>query len=113
MGFFGADRASEITTTRIRKYIESRLDEDASNATVNRELAALKRKLNLGAKSTPPKVDRMSHIPMLRENNVRKGFFEHREFLRLRDELPSTLRGLVTFAFKRGPANLVNHLSFL
>lgn len=102
MGFFGAVRVSEITTTRIRKYIESRLEEEASNATINRELAALKRMLNLGAKSTPPKVDRVPHIPMLRENNVRKGFFEYREFLRLRGELPRYLRGLVTFAFKTG-----------
>mgnify|MGYP005850396477 CR=1 FL=1 len=75
MGFFGADRVSEIRTTRISKYIESRLDEDASNATINRELTVLKQMLNLGAKSTPPKVDRVPRIPMLRENNVRKGFF--------------------------------------
>ena len=102
MGFFGADRVSEIRTTRISKYIESRLDEDASNATINRELTVLKQMLNLGAKSTPPKVDRVPRIPMLRENNVRKGFFEYREFLRLRDELPRYLCGLVTFAFKTG-----------
>ena len=30
MAFFGADRVSKITTARIRKYIESRLEEDAS-----------------------------------------------------------------------------------
>jgi hypothetical protein len=35
------------------------------------------RMLNLGAEQTPPLVNRVPHIPMLRENNVRKGFFEH------------------------------------
>ena len=74
----------------------------ASNATINRELAALKRMLNLGAQQTPPKVDRVPHIPMLKENNTRKGFFEHGEFLALRDVLPSYLKGFVTFGYHTG-----------
>ena len=51
--------------------------------TVNRELSALKRMLNLGAQKTPPEADRVPHIKMLKENNVRKGFFEHVDFLAL------------------------------
>ena len=74
----------------------------AANATINRELAALKRMLNLGAKQTPPLVDRVPFIPMLKENNTRKGFFEHDEFLALRDALPQYLKGFVTFAYKVG-----------
>lgn len=72
---FDGARVTNITTPRINAYIQMRLDEEAANATVNRELAALKRILNLGASQTPPKVDRVPSIPMLRENNVRKGFF--------------------------------------
>ncbi len=74
----------------------------AANATINRELAALKRMLNLGAKQTPPKVDRVPHIPMLKENNTRKGFFEHGDFVALRDALPDYLTGFVTFPYKTG-----------
>ncbi|MGO9534763.1 MAG: tyrosine-type recombinase/integrase, partial [Syntrophobacteraceae bacterium] len=73
-----------------------------AKATINRELAALKRMLNLGAQCTPPKVDRVPHIQMLKENNPRKGFFEHGDFLAVRDVLPSYLKGLVTFAYKTG-----------
>jgi integrase len=99
---FEGMRATEITTARIRKYIEDRLEEGAANATINRELSALKRMLNLGAQCTPPKVDRVPHIPMLKENNVRKGFFEHSDFLLLRDVLPDYLKGMVTFSYKTG-----------
>jgi integrase len=100
--FFEGYRVPDITSPKIEAYIESRLDEGAANATINRELSALKRMLNLGARQTPPKVDRVPYIPMLKENNVRKGFFEHAEFIALRDALPHYLKGFVTFAYKTG-----------
>jgi integrase len=39
---------------------------------------------------------------MLEERNVRKGFFEHEEYLILLKGLPSDLRGPATFAYKTG-----------
>jgi integrase len=99
---FEGARATDITTPRINAYIEKRLAASAENATVNRELAALKRLLNLGARQTPPKVDRVPYIPMLQENNIRKGFFEHGDFRAVRDALPDYLKGFVTFAYKVG-----------
>jgi integrase len=99
---FEGMRVPQITTPRIRAYVEKRLEDGAANSTINRELAALKRMLNLGAKQTPPKVDRVPYIPMLKENNTRKGFFEHDEFLALRAALPYHLKGFVTFGYKTG-----------
>ncbi len=99
---FGRVNVPHITTPRINKFIEMRLDEGVSNATVNRELSALKRMFNLGAQQTPPLVDRVPHIKLLEENNVRTGFFEHGEFLALRDKLPDYLKGVVTFGYKSG-----------
>jgi len=86
----------------MQRYVEKRLSEKAANSTINRELSALKRMLNLGARQTPPKVDRVPYIPMLKEHNIRKGFFEHDDFLVLREALPSYLKGFVTFAYKIG-----------
>ncbi len=101
-GFFEGSRVIDITTPRIREYIEGRQEEGAANATINRELAALKRMLNIGAEQTPPKVDRLPHIPMLQEDNVRKGFFEYPSFIALKDALPEFLKGFVTFGYRTG-----------
>ncbi len=100
--YFEGDSAPKINTPRIKAYIEIRLEEGAANATINRELSALKRMFNIGAKQTPPLVDRVPYIPMLKENNIRKGFFEHAEFLALREAMPEYLKGFVTFAYKTG-----------
>jgi integrase len=98
-GFFGGLRATDVTTDKIKSYIDKRMDEGLSNASINRELAALKRMFRLGAQCTPPRVNLIPHIPMLKESNVRKGFFEHGEYLALKDALPSYLKPVITFAF--------------
>ncbi len=99
---FEGMRVVDITTPKINAYIEKRLSEGTANGTINRQLSALKRMLTLGAQQTPPKVAQIPYIPRLRENNVRKGFFEYWEFVALRDNLPEYLKGLVTFAYKMG-----------
>jgi len=99
---FEGIRVSDVTTPKIRAYIEKRLSAEAAHATINRELAALKRIFNLGAKQTPPKVDKVPYIPMLIENNTRIGFFEHGDFIAVRNALPDYLKGFVTFAYKVG-----------
>jgi integrase len=126
-GAFEGVRIVDINTSIIKTYIENRMKwtcnaceqrfdaqdqcpkcgaddikSGAANATVNRELAALKRILKLGAEQTPPKVNKVPHIPRLEENNTRKGFFEHGEFLALRDALPTHLKGFITFGYKVG-----------
>jgi hypothetical protein len=78
------------------------MQEGATNGTINRELSALKRMLSLGIKQTPPIVERIPYIPRLKENNIRKGFFEHAEFTAVRKELPDYLKGFATFAYKVG-----------
>jgi len=99
---FQGMRAPEITTTAIKRYIEKRMNKNIANATINRELAAIKRAFNLGARCTPPKVSRVPYIPMLKENNVRKGFIEHEAYLALREAMPEYLKPVLTFGYFTG-----------
>ncbi len=80
---FAAMAAERLTTDHVQLYIRQRQEKGAANATINRELATLKRMFRLGTECTPPKVRVVPHIPMLRENNVRKGFVEDANFSRL------------------------------
>ena len=110
---FGGMLVTRITDTHLRKYIEGRLEkkyikgklkEGAANATINRELSALKRMFNLGAQKRPPKVDmaQVPHITMLVEDNVRKGFFERGDYLQLVEALPDYMKPICEFALWTG-----------
>jgi integrase len=99
---FGEIRAADFSTAHVRRYINARREQGASNATINRELAIVKRGFYLSAQSDPPRVLRVPHIPMLEENNVRTGFLEHDAYLRLRDELPEEIRPLFVIGYCTG-----------
>jgi integrase len=100
--FFGGMRLVNITTSSVKEYIDKRMRSGLSNATINRELSALKRMLHLGKRCTPAKVGHMPYIPMLKESNTRKGFFEYKDFVSLRNALPEYLKPVVTFAYHTG-----------
>jgi integrase len=95
-------RASAITTDRIKEYVSQRRKEGAANGTINRELACLKRMFRLALQSTPPRVARMPHIPMLEEHNIRSGFFSHEEYLAIRGVLPDYAQVAVSIAYYTG-----------
>jgi len=50
----------------------------AENATINRELSIVNRAFRLALQAG--KLLYLSHVPMLREDNVRIGFFKRHEF---------------------------------
>lgn len=96
----GGMRANEITATHIADYIEARKAENASNGTINRELSTLKRMFSLGKNAG--KVHHAPHIPKLSENNVRTGFFELEEYVKLKNELPDYLKPVLCMAYFTG-----------
>jgi integrase len=98
--FFGHHRATRLTGADITRYQTQRQSEGAANATVNRELAALKRALSLALRAE--RIQRAPHIEMLREDNVRTGFFERQQFESVRKFLTEALRAVVTFAYITG-----------
>jgi len=98
--FFGRRRMAAITTADVRRYVARRQGEGAKNATINRELAVLKRAFTLAiAEDILPSRPR---IPLLREDNVRRGFFEAETFEAVRNRLPSDLADFVSFLYVTG-----------
>ena len=98
---FGFDRALDITANRIVDYASRRLADGMKPASVNRELAALRRMFSLAVKagklaSRPP-------ISMLDESgNAREGFMEPADFEAVRTHLPGDLADVATFAYLTG-----------
>src|SRR5215813_239967 len=66
----GPLRAVDITTDRIKAHVLERQKEGAANASINRELSALKRMFSLAVRSG--KLSQGPFIPMLQEDNARQ-----------------------------------------
>ncbi|HKW35868.1 MAG TPA: tyrosine-type recombinase/integrase [Candidatus Acidoferrum sp.] len=80
--FFGNMRAVNVGTDQIAAYVLQRKEAKAANATINRELALLRRALTLGYKARPRKVNALLDLSehMLEENNVRTGFVDETQY---------------------------------
>ena len=99
-GLFGLERAVDITANRVKAYAASRQEEGAANASINRELAALRRMFSLAVQDG--RVGMAPHIPRLAEGNARQGFLDHASFISLRENLPAYLKDPVTFLYLSG-----------
>ena len=97
---FALARAVDIDAGRVSSYIAQRREQGAANATLNRELAALKRAFALAVHAE--RLSRAPHIAMLEEHNARQGFVEHSDFVALRDALPERLRDPIAFLYLSG-----------
>ncbi len=85
-------RAVDIATQRINDHITLRQKEGRSNATINRELTALKRMFNLAFRQQPPLVGSVPYIPPLKGENIRQGFFEDEDYRVLLAALPDHVK---------------------
>jgi integrase len=97
---FALVRVLDITTDRISAYIARRQESGASNATINRELSALKRAFNLAVRAK--RLSSAPFIQMLEEHNARQDFISHSAFLSLRESLPEHLRDPISFLYLTG-----------
>jgi integrase len=107
--FFRKLPVDDLNTDIVQRYCAKREEEKASGASINRELAFLKRAFHLGMRRTPPKVRSCPVIPMYKESSPRTGFLEDAQYTPLARECSKVglwLRALLTtaysFAFRKG-----------
>jgi integrase len=78
--FFGALAVDDVSTDDINAYIDRRTAAGAGHATINRELAVLRRMYHIARAATPPKVTQIPAFPHLKEAAPRKGFVEDPQY---------------------------------
>lgn len=91
---------SRIDTNQITEYASLRLAEGAAPATINIELAVLRRGLNLALEAG--KISVAPKVKSLELRNTRKGFFEHSEFVAVLAHLPLELMPVMRTAYITG-----------
>lgn len=98
---FGARRrVSRIDTRAVREYARKRRKAGRAPATINRELAALRRAFNLAKEQSL-----FGGVPVIRalkERNTRTGFLSRDELERLCTELPSDVATLARVGYETG-----------
>jgi site-specific recombinase XerD len=97
---FAGWRARAITTDAVRAYEAERLAAGAARATVNQELAALRRAFRLAVEA-----GRLAAAPVIKTpdpRNARKGFVTERQFLAVLEALPAHQQGAWAFAYLTG-----------
>lgn len=99
-GFFGFDRAVDLTPDRVKAYQAYRLNEKGAPATINREVACLGKMLTLALEAG--KLSRRPKFKLLQGEKVREGFIDHGQFLILHDKLPDDLKSLIEFLYLSG-----------
>lgn len=92
---FALTMALDITTDRMSAYIRERLAENAARASVQKELACLRRMFTLAVRAR--KLATAPHIPGLEVRNTRKGFFEDWELDAVLEHLDDDLTPFVSF----------------
>jgi integrase len=94
--------AGKITSTVIADYVldRQRGKHPAANATINRELAIIKRAYHLGQRSGA--VSAVPYIEMLPEDNARQGFFSDESFRSVLAHANETLKAAMIVAYYTG-----------
>ena len=99
-------KAARVGTTQIVGYVELRQNEKAAKATINRELALLRRAFSLGFDAEPQKVSRVPKFHKFivsEKGSERRGFVEEAQYRRLTEQAAELwLRGFMALAYTYG-----------
>ena len=99
-GFFGGVPAVEITSDSVASYISWRQEQRAASATINRELAALRRSFRLAQKAGM--IASRPEISTLHEEKQPKEFFEADQYRAVLKNLPEYLKPVIQTAYITG-----------
>ena len=97
---FGQDRALDVTGARITRYAQERIAAGKARATVNRELAALRRAFVLAVERE--QLSMAPPVKLMAENNARQGFVTAPQFDAIVAALPEYLKDVARFAWFTG-----------
>jgi integrase len=103
---FGHVRASYVSSTMLDRYVEWCLAQGLSNATINRDLSALRRAFYLAVKAK--RIQQVPSFPdRLTESSPRSGFVEQAQYDQLRKHarvlwLRALIETAYTFGFRKG-----------
>jgi len=100
--FFGEMKVKAIGTTVLKQFVARRRRQEAEAATINKELAWVRRAMKIGAQHEPVLVDRVPHFDMLAIDNVREGTIDHEVYRAVRDRLPQYARIALVIGYHTG-----------
>jgi integrase len=107
LDFFGNVKADKVSSAHVREYAEKRRSEEASNATINRELAVMSSGYSIAYSETPRRVSQKFSFSRLPEPRGRQGFVEQKTYLALASActepfMRCMLALAYSFGFRRG-----------
>ena len=97
---FGHIRAVDLTTKMHKTFILKQQESGNANATINRRTQALRAAYNLALREES--LSKIPHFTILKEDNVRQGFFEKDEFEAVLKHLPDPYNDIAEFAYYTG-----------
>jgi len=99
---FGQQKAHDITAARIKRYKDERHAAGKAHATVNRELAALRRAFTIAVEHERLSAASVPRVKLFAEHNARQGFVERGDFDAVVSRLPMYLQDYARFAYGSG-----------
>jgi integrase len=98
--FFKEYPVSKITTDAAREFAQKRLADGASNGTINRSLALLRRMIAIAHEDA--KIQNKPKIRLLKAGPARKGFLPREKFDELLSHIPVQTKPLIVFLYYCG-----------
>src|SRR5262249_13217375 len=99
---FGQAKAHDVTAAAIKRYKDRRLAAGKAHATINRELAALRRAFTIAVEHERLSAASVPRVKLFAEHNARQGFVERADFDAVVSQLAPYLQDYTRFAYGSG-----------